>query len=194
MLKNNVIINRKNGGFTTIELMSILVIFSIFVVETIPMFLGFGRMGRTSEAQMAVRKMFDGSVTYFAEDHLTGPYANARVADPQFPTANGTSGPADCVATRTGSNANIAWDEEAIVNFSTHENCWDALQFSIADPTYFRFLYHARNVNNGQDTFVGYVHGDLDNDGLESTFSRRGVGENGEVTGSGGVFVENQLE
>ena len=180
----------KNKGFSVIKLMTFVsvVIFFIFAIIAWVFIKNFRYY---SEPQFAVRKMFDGSVTYFTEDHFS---YHGTLIDPQFPTADSTRGPADCVATRSGNSANIAWDEEAIADFSNHGNCWRALQFSIADPTYFRFLYQATNVDNGQDAFVIYVHGDLDNDGIESTFSRRGIGENGERRGVGGVFIQNQLE
>jgi type II secretory pathway pseudopilin PulG len=71
---------------------------------------------------------------------------------------------------------------------------WQALAFSIADPHRYAYEY----VSSGSGTnamFTARALGDLDGDGVYSTFERAGaLSARGEVTGSVGIFMVHETE
>ena len=173
----NTLRNRK--GFTLIELMIVVAILGILAAVAIPAFLKYIKRSKTTEATMNVRKLFDGSVTYFAADHTdaTGSLVNA-----QFPTSTALlpSPTQDKQITPPAS-----WDASAT---------WIALQFSVTDPGYYGYQYNSNGSTNDGAVFTAQAYGDLDGDGTWSTFTRVGSVEDHEVKGGAGLFIDKELE
>merc|ERR1712232_372765 len=86
--------NRK--GFTLIELMIVVAILGILAAVAVPAFLKYIKRSKTSEATMNVRKLFDGSVTYFATEHVD---EDGIQILSQFPTGAGPN-PDCCVGSQ----------------------------------------------------------------------------------------------
>ena len=168
--------NRK--GFTLIELMIVVAILGILAAVAIPAFLKYIKRSKTSEATMNVRKIYDGSVTYFASEHVD---TTGDILSAQFPTAAGMKPAALIGATKT-----------EIHNWDAVET-WEALQFSIADPFLFAYQYNSEGLENAS-RFTASAFGDLDEDTTGSTFVRFGSVIEMEVRGSAGVYIANELE
>jgi len=63
---------------------------------------------------------------------------------------------------------------------------WSCLKFSMTDPQYFMYEYAVIQGGGGDGAeFEARAHGDLDGDGVQSTFGMRGKVQ----TGSGGELV-----
>ncbi|MFT6396155.1 MAG: type IV pilus assembly protein PilA [Bradymonadia bacterium] len=168
--------NRK--GFTLIELMIVVAILGILAAVAIPAFLKYIKRAKTSEATMNVRKLYDGSVTYFASEHVD---TLGDILSAQFPAA-ATLKPAALIgATKTEMHN---WDAV---------ETWESLQFSIADPFLFAYQYNSEGVENAS-RFTASAFGDLDEDSIGSTFVRFGSVIEMEVRGSAGVYIANELE
>lgn len=70
---------------------------------------------------------------------------------------------------------------------------WQALNFSVSDPHYYSYQFDSAGaMDNG--SFTASAFGDLDCDGIYSTFVRTGVVENGRVRGGAGLFQMDELE
>ena len=168
--------NRK--GFTLIELMIVVAILGILAAVAIPAFLKYIKRSKTSEATMNIRKLFDGSVTYFASEHVD---TNGDILSAQFPT-NAAMKPAGLIGTTKTEIHN--WDQV---------ETWEALQFSIADPFLYAYQYDSSGQENASQ-FTASAFGDLDEDNTGSTFVRFGSVVEMEVRGSSGVYIANELE
>lgn len=176
-------------GFTLIELMIVVAIIGVLAAIAIPSFTKSVRRARTSEAMIGLRKIYDGSVAYFDNDH-TNPQGD--IVPRMFPVSeNLTPQNPDCPGCAAGVpppgiRANprpTDWDAPT----------WRALTFGVSDPYYYVYGYRSGGTGN-EAGFEGFAFGDLDGDGVLSTFLRGGeVHEHG-VRGYGGVARINELE
>jgi hypothetical protein len=75
---------------------------------------------------------------------------------------------------------------------------WEALRFRPAPegaPHCFAFAFESSSAQNAPDFFRAHAHGDLDGDGIPSTFQITGRCEGGRaVTVDPGMLVENEVE
>ncbi len=202
---------RKNQGFTLIELMIVVAILGILAAVAIPAFMNYIKKSKTSEAAISVKSMYTGAVTYYSDEHT--PSIGAAPVAPQFPSAGGTapSAYAQCdafPATATGAGAGTPSTDKNrhIIDFSDSADadvsCFDALDFGLADPTFFVYTYipatslgTVDGVAYG-DYFDALAYGDLDGDSNLSTFARRGAVATGtgNVGAIGGLFTSDRIE
>ena len=168
---------RKKQGFTLIELMIVVAIIGILAAVAIPAFLKYIRKSKTTEARTNVRKIYDGEVAYFQEEHVdvTGTIISKQFVD---------VGPQPATASIGVNKVTGDWSAAG----------WVALNFGTDAPVL--FSYEA--ISSGVDLsaqFSAQAYGDLDGDNSLSTFSRVGdVDANGEILGGAGLYVENELE
>jgi len=139
----------------------------------------------TREATLNIRKMFDSSVSYYTSEFAT---RSGDILPRQFPQSAGlTPGrKPTCVDGRPVPYASDypRWSAPT----------WQALNFAIDGEHYYRYEY----ISTGRGTtsrFTARAIGDLDCDGVLSTFERVGVVDReNNVNGGAGLFTKQTLE
>ena len=78
---------------------------------------------------------------------------------------------------------------------------WQCLRFSMTTPVYYRYQYHKGSgylvpkAAPGPNGFEASAQGDLDANGILSTFTRTGtVSPSGEVVQSTTIYIDNEME
>lgn len=171
-------------GFTLIELMIVVAIIGILAAVAIPAFVKYTRRSKTSEATMNLRRLYDASLTYYADEHSA---RGGQIVPRQFPQTVAST--PNAPACQNGAEFKIAPDPAHWVSPS-----WAALQFSIDDPSYFQYDYVAQGIA-AEAAFTAGAHGDLDCDGAFSTFERVGsIDAANNLQAGSSVFVRNGIE
>jgi hypothetical protein len=135
----------------------------------IPSFVGYLRRARASEAEAFVSEIFSDAVSYH---DVNGQLPASTPLTPALRCCENPDGrcPPDPAM----------WADPS----------WQALGFSVSDPIYYQYQL----VSDGA-TFTARALGDLDCDGVYSTFERAGALDSaGNVVGSRGLYREQPTE
>lgn len=151
---------------------------SVFVASFQEPMERYRRRQMTTEATMNLRKLYDGSVVAFVVGEQEG--------RPMFPPSSRGRFPADLDLGRSCNRPARTTGWEA-------NPAWNALNFAVSDPHWYSYQYDSHGFGEGAQ-FTASAFGDLDCDGEYSTFVRFGIVENGEVRGSAGLYIANELE
>ncbi len=174
-------------GFTLVELMIVVAIVGILAAVAIPVFVRYIRRSKTIEATMNLRKLYDGTVSYYEAQHAD---VNGNILAQQFPAAQAwTPGQGSCCA-QAGHKCP---GQPLLWNAAT----WQAINFSIDDPFYYSYQVLG-GVGTGAtvgDNQKLQASGDLNCDGTYSLYSRTVIVNSGYVlSGGGAVYTQNELE
>ncbi len=171
---------RRARGFTLIELMMAVAILSILSSLAIPWCVRYVRRARAAEAPLAIRKMYDGAVSYFVADRAD---SSGKLMPRRFP---GSAGPTPSSPPMGNKIAVPAGD------WKTPQ--WSALDFTLSEPTRFSFRFD----DNGQPGAAAFAQviaqGDLDGDGVYSLYARSCSGTSDGVSSGTAVYSVNELE
>ncbi len=179
-------------AFTLIELMTVVFIIGFLAAIAIPGYIRYVRRSKTSEALTAIPAIYRGVTAYYQTEHTTRSggivTANLPNTTPAVPTSLSS------VAGTTYAPSATDWDDAT----------WQAVSFSISSPMRFQYQY-CKTTSGGPNacqststvgtSFEVYARGDLDGDGIPSTFVRAGIpGVGTEVAGSSSIYFENELD
>lgn len=151
---------RALGGGDTLALM---VGAGVLAAVALPAFTRYQERAHTSEATMNLRRLFDGSITYFYAERR-GP--DGAVLPAGFPPSTELTPPTPaCVGGQPVAHMPdpTLWAAPG----------WQALGFSIEEPFYYQYQYLAEGEGPSARFTVRAI-GDLDCDGVLSTFERIG--------------------
>ena len=178
----NKIRQKTEEGFTLIELMIVVAIIGILAATAIPAFMKYIKKSKTAEARTFVKKIYDGARAYWMDPN----YADATSFTPtaaQFPTD--ATGAATSVTIAPVAKAGCcAIDGAGTEKCEPDATLWNAdpwvsLHFSVDDPHYYAYGYAVEvggaGATDGTHNFTASAEGDLDCDGVKSTFQMYGV-------------------
>jgi prepilin-type N-terminal cleavage/methylation domain-containing protein len=208
---------RHAAGFTLIELMIVVVILGILAAIAVPALTKYVRRSKTSEARINLAKMFDGAASYFGSEHVERGEVDAigsgglisdqaphrcphRTGQENGPTAAGTT-PATAISCGDGPggrcvpSSNVGGGYYAITEWNDNE-VWNGLGFQMEQGHFFHYNFAATNdaTGFGRCQFTSQAFGDLDDDGLLSTFERTGGADMNGVNAAAGLYIDREVE
>lgn len=176
------LLKRAKKGFTLIELMIVVAILGILAAVAIPAFVRYLRRSKTTEAVDKLAYLFRQSSVYITAERV-GRGMGGAVLAVQFPSTQALTPATVPAGVRTLTPA-ASWDTPT----------WQALSFAISDPHYYAYAYDSAGTGTSAQ-FTARAVGDLDGDGVTSTFERAGMlNAQREVQGSQGIYMERELE
>jgi type II secretory pathway pseudopilin PulG len=173
---------RGSSGFTLIQASLVAAVALTLLAVIIPAFVQMTRRARTVEAVERLAILYRGSVAYYTGTRPT--QSLAPVIPPrQFPISVGVT-PAVVPAARHVTDAPGTWRQPT----------WEALSFAIDDPHYFSYQYDSEG-SGATASFTARALGDLDGNGVRSTFERSGRSNAQlEVEPVGGLWIRDPVE
>jgi type IV pilus assembly protein PilA len=164
--------------------MIVVAIIGLLAAIAIPSFMKYIRKSRTAEAAQMLEKITNGARTYYLEEHGG---AQLTPIPSQFPATVAVTPAVTCCnagVQRCTPDATL-WDDPS----------WRALKFSVDDPHYYRYEFTSSGVST-TSKFTARAFGDLDCDGVYSTFSTQGevLFQGNDITAGGGIARVKELE
>jgi len=167
--------------------MIVVAIIGVLAAVAIPAFMKYIAKAKTSEARNFVKKIYDGARAYYFDRNYTGGMRMA-ITPRQFPSQAPSPQPPDpTVCCEKCAPDAALWSDES----------WIVLHFAVSDPAYFSYSYLVASGSERTGPYTARANGDLDCDGVLSTFEMYGtvnsVYSDGPV-GSAGLYRNQELE
>ncbi len=172
----------RRAGFSVVQLMVVVSVAMTLVAVTVPPFLQMIRRARTVEAVHRLADIYRGSVAYYTGTRATQSLAPV-IAPRQFPASV-------AITPATVPAGSRAVDPEGTWRPAT----WQALGFAITDPHYFAYQYDSEGIGSAA-AFTARALGDLDGNGVRSTFERTGhATPQLEIEGGDGLWIRDPVD
>lgn len=150
----------KQRGFTLIELMIVVAIIGILAAVAIPAFMEYMKKSKSSEASLNLNKVGKNEKTKFqAESTFTTD--NGAL----LPDTDGTAGKGCCGGKGGASGTEVTNKCTPDSSAFKADAAWGDMEFSMDEPSQYRYSYLG-----GSDTATAYAIGDLDCNGVQSTW------------------------
>ncbi len=167
--------NTNIKGFTLLELMAVVAIIGILAAVAVPSFLKYIKKSKNTEAYTNLRKIYDGEVLYYQEDHTL---ASGVLTSKTFVSF-------DPLPVSVGVN-------KQTVNFTSYG--WDIIKFSTDAPVLYSYAVETSGINTSA-SFTARAVGDVDADGTTSLFERVGaVDSSGNIAGGAAIYTVDPTE
>lgn len=172
----------------------------------IPAFTKYQRRSKTSEARVRVAQLFDATAAFvFDEDRLTVEGGDAAIRCPSDGRAIGSAGTTpplelDCSAGPSGMCVPVEGTPrgpgEYPIALWTDNPVWHEMKFVLTQPHAFHYDFRWNNGAAGPGTcqFTVQAFGDLDDDGLFSTYERAGAADRLGLNAAAGLYIDQEIE
>ncbi len=195
---NSLAPKRSEGRMTLdldLQVWGALPVIGILSSVAIPAFIKYMRKAKTSEAIDQLDKIVKGAVHYYSMPRVDT--MGNRVPAQFPPSVAATPAPGTCCGALGG--ADTDGNDKCDVNIAAWSNeTWNALNFHMSDQHYFTYEFKNNGLTGADAQFEAIAYGDLDCDGVKSTFARTGKGSEpypGEFSVElGYLFTENETE
>jgi type IV pilus assembly protein PilA len=167
---------RRDGtGFTLIELMIVVCIVGILSVLAVYGVRKYIANTKTAEARNALGRMGNAVAIAYEKENMESsvmPQGSTALYSRQLCKSASLSVPQG-IGQVQGSkymSTSADWNTDAAGNSG-----FACLSFTIDEPQYYMYSYSARGSASPGDSFTGTANGDLNGDGIQSTFSYTGA-------------------
>ena len=155
----------------------------------VPAFIKYMRRSKTTEAIAQIERIRRGAIHYFSTPKVTATGEKVPCSLPPSvgPTPDGS--PCDHPGEQYPANA-PGWDDPT----------WKSLGVGMDGPHRYRYQFESNGLTGADAAFTISAYGDLDCDGIWSTFQRTGHGTPGSADGdceierAPGLFIDNEVE
>ena len=178
----------RRQAFTLVELMIVVAILGVLAAVAIPAFTGYQRRARTSEVPSNLNSLYKLATSLYSSEYTARGIAATAVRS--------------CVASPTALTPAAPASTKQV--FVAREG-FSQLGFASADLVYFGYeivsvgvvgdLYCASSHTSNQVLYTFIAHGDLDDDGVQSTFELSVSSDsNGQPRHGVGMYVVHEIE
>ncbi len=159
-------------------------VLGIMAAIAIPAFTKYVRRSKTAEARIELAKMFDSVSSYHME--------NGRC--PGGLQGDAGSTPPISVNCNLGQGGRCIPGDAYPASAWTENEAWSALGFEIAGEHYFHYNLRWSQDSSGACQFTAQAFGDLDDDGVFSTYERAGAADVNGVNAAAGLYIDREVE
>ncbi|MCA9705022.1 MAG: hypothetical protein KDK70_04120 [Myxococcales bacterium] len=217
------LVPKREGGTLTLELpirlqdpTLLAAVAGIGAAIAVPALTKYMRRSKTSEARVQIAKMFDAASAYFNEEHVSrgaiailgGEGALPVTAPHQCPNDSREVGSAgitpplsvNCNEGPGGRCVPVAGTPTGPGEYSmslwTDNPVWNGLNFQMEQGHYFHYDFQWNNGTTGFGScqFTAQAFGDLDDDGVFSTYERTGAADELGVNAAAGLYIDREVE